>query len=254
MVFNDPIEERKQSKQQMEQIKHLSRSVYNFQNQLTQLRQQGLTVVRKEHQKHALTPIARLIHTMRQVNRLTCSFAELYPYRPDSNAIAERLCFHFYKQLHLSVDSFNQCINSVSDSMPAEFSKHTASSVSDRLYVLLSDCDRYFGEFVQAPDGENCTALVKFQSNKPNLSSNIDKKTKKSELSNTNIVNVVRLPRSLKKNKNSAKSLVSTKTVFEKEPRYAIDNTRIELSPTRKSEKLSFAKVIKLIFLGRAQF
>lgn len=58
----------------------------------------------------AMTPVSRLCHTMRAVNKAIHSFADIYPYRPDNNVRSERLCFHFYKQANLSVMNFNECI------------------------------------------------------------------------------------------------------------------------------------------------
>jgi hypothetical protein len=236
-VYNDPGEEKKQSKQQLEQIKHLSRSMYDFQNQLIHLKQ----TFYQPHAKKtaAMTPIGRLIHTMRQVNRLNQSFADLYAYRPDNDLITEKLCYHFYKQMHLSVLNFSQCVSIVANTAHSEFlSRQAANGLSDRFLVLLADCDRYFSEFGQPePD---CKALVKFVNDKASEKAVVGDSSSGVVLKKSNnIVNIVRLPRvnhlsggrnananTNYKEKELVKNLVTTKTIFDKSSKYSETNPR----------------------------
>jgi hypothetical protein len=248
VIYNDPIEEHKQSKQQLEQIKHLSRSMYDYQNQFVHLKQNFTQHQAKKDVKSPMTPVGRLIHTMRQVNRLNHSFAELYAYRPDNDAITERLCYHFYKQMHMTTLNFSQCVLLVANSVNSGFlSKQAASGVADRFFVLLADCDRYFTEFAQPePD---CKALVKFMPDgKPRDKSSDGVSLKKP----ANVVNIVRLPRvnhlnnaasNASSSKEMVKNVVTTKTVFDKSTKYSETNARIEISPPRKKEKKTIIKV-----------
>jgi hypothetical protein len=207
--------------------------MYDYQNQLSNLKQAfSQSQQKKSAPKSAMSSIGRLIHTMRQVNRLNVSFAELYPYRPDNDPITEKLCYHFYKQMHLSVLNFTQSVNLVSQSSASEFlNMQSASSISDRFLVLLADCDRYFAEFGQVET--DCKALVKYapdnkSSDKPNTGIT-GKKT-------PNVVNIVRLPRvnhltvgnnNINTNQQQvSKSIVTTKTIFDKNSKYSETNAR----------------------------
>lgn len=114
IVLNDPIEEEKQEKIQLDQIKFWSRSMYNSQMQLNKLKMQiSTSTISTPQRDTVLTPIGRLCHTMRLVNKSIRAFADFYPYRSDNDPRSEKLCFHFYKQVHSCVDHFNQCILTV---------------------------------------------------------------------------------------------------------------------------------------------
>ncbi len=122
-----------------------------------------------EIKSSSITPLARLVHTMRQVNKLTGVFAEFYPYRPDNNLTSEKLCFHFYKQLHASIQSFGEQLHFVPvDGM---------SSVSGRLESLLLNCDKYFSDYNQHLDeqtaSKNKAQTQKQASNKSNQVLNV---------------------------------------------------------------------------------
>lgn len=121
IVLNDPIEEEKQHRIQLEQLKYLSRTMYNSQMQLGKLKQQIVakpttspsrepTPSASSGSSKLITPVGRLCHTMRLVNKSIHSFADIYPYRADNNPRSDRLCFHFYKQVHSCVENFNRCI------------------------------------------------------------------------------------------------------------------------------------------------
>lgn len=166
IVFNDPLEEEKQKRLQLEQIKYLSRSMYNLQNQMSrfsraQLEQQA------NQTKHSISPMARLVHTMRQVIKSTGSFAEFYAYRPDNCLVAEKLCAHFYKQLRLSIENFN------ASGVPVE--------VAGRLNQLLDGCDKYFEDFSQVESDAKHTSE--------------EKSKKKMVASKGSVVNVIRTAR-----------------------------------------------------------
>jgi hypothetical protein len=106
VIYNDPQDEEKQKRIQVEQIKYLSRSMYNLQNQMSRFKSSFKTQETKQ-----LNPLLkRVIHTMRQVIKTIHSFAETYPYRPSNDKITEKLCAHFYKQLQLSIENYTDCI------------------------------------------------------------------------------------------------------------------------------------------------
>lgn len=121
IVFNDRAEEEKQKQIQLGQLKYLSRSTYNSQMQLSKFKSQmtkpssasSKSPIREANSQKGLTPTGRLCHTMRLVNKSIHAFADFYPYRPDNDLKSEKLCFHFYKQVHSCVDNFSQCIQTV---------------------------------------------------------------------------------------------------------------------------------------------
>ena len=176
IVFNDPLEEEKQKRIQLEQIKYLSRSMYNLQNQMNQLKlsSQSQHQVNEKSSTSILTPLARLTHTMRQVNKLIGVFTEFYPYRPDNNLTSEKLCFHFYKQLHASIQSFGEQLHFIqTDGMGV---------VSNKLQMLLLNCDKYFRDYTQH--------LEEHMANK-------NKKKPEKQVSNKSnqVLNIIRTPR-----------------------------------------------------------
>ena len=88
VIYNDPQDEEKQKRIQVEQIKYLSRSMYNLQNQMSRFKSSFKTQETKQ-----LNPLLkRVIHTMRQVIKTIQSFAETYPYRPSNDKITEKTC------------------------------------------------------------------------------------------------------------------------------------------------------------------
>lgn len=262
--------------------------MYNLQNQVSKLKSQFratsgssstsiATTDDKKSTYKSLTPITRLIHTMRQVIKLNISFADLYPYRADNDATSEKLCFQFYKHLNACIDSFSNCIGNIAahqlDTLVHEFNTQIVNSMKARLSDLLTNCDQYFKEFSQVEvDSKN---LVKYL---PGSNARDVVKGKKSN----SVINVVRLPRTVpsadsnsKTSKTSvgnfsivpAASVLTTNTIFDEKknqfavvqnPRYFIKKNmsiicyfksfklkfRIELSPARKTEKNVFKKVI----------
>ena len=134
-MFNDPAEEEKQRRIQMEQIKYLSRSMYNLQNQMSRF---STMYAKETTDKKRTDVLKRIIHTMKQVVKTTQVFGEAYPYRPDDGQITEKLCAHFYKQLHSSVANFSNCVNELtnSDIQPGD--------ITYKLTNLLLSCDTYF--------------------------------------------------------------------------------------------------------------
>ena len=250
IVFNDPVEEEKQKRIQLEQIKYLSRSMYNLQNQMSQFKFNTHKVESQSNVKTSITPVARLAHTMRQVNKLTGVFADFYPYRPDNNLISEKLCFHFYKQLHASIEKFSEQINFI----PID----TAISVSDRLNSMMLSCDSYFSEFNQANHDIDSQHTVESKSNK------------QPSANKANILNVIRTARTgltgsskigtsmqPKKNKSnsstgvsiaSASVIVSGKKVLPKSRMHIIDAKSDEESVVRLPMRLDISPPPPAIF------
>lgn len=226
IIFNDPSEEKKHDKQNLEQIKHLSRSAYDFQNQLSQLRDVISSQASLGKSNQAGSPVSRLGHIIRQLARIVTSFAELYPYRPDNNKIYDRLSAHFYKQLRLAVETYSQCVGLVAKKNPDAVSVNT----TDKLFILLAECDRYF-----QPVEEKKETKQQFDSNtRPEI---------KRAIKSANVINIVRVPReSAKRNSLSPVKVevVFTKSIFEKK---SISKPRLEISPNRTKEKPTFVKV-----------
>lgn len=212
IVFNDPVEEEKQNRIQIEQIKYLSRSIFNYQNQLNTL---------KSSKKNE-SSIQRLIHTTRQIIKLIVSFGEIYPYRQDKDLISEKLCLQFYKQLNRSVKNFIDCL-----SVDENF-------ISTQLNQLIHDCDRYFMDD-PADDRTECVEKK----------SKIDSFEPKNKKTNQ-VLNVVRVSRNIPKvQKEIDVNVVSSKRVFnKKKPKTQTSNIRFEISPPRpKTDKPLFENV-----------
>jgi hypothetical protein len=147
IVFNEPVAEEKQKRLQLEQIKYLSRSMYNLQNQMSRFGRPESEPQSANQAKHSISPMARLVHTMRQVIKSTGSFAEFYAYRPDNSLVGEKLCAHFYKQLRLSIENFS------ASGVPVE--------VAGRLGQLLDGCDKYFEDCSQVESDAKHTSEQK---------------------------------------------------------------------------------------------
>lgn len=171
-----------------------------FSSQLKQIN--PVTSTNSSKSTSTISPLARLVHTMRQVNKSIYAFADFYPYRPDNHVQSEKLCFHFYKQVHSCVESFNQCIlNALTSS----------NGVAQRLTTLLISCDQYFGEFRQIEqDDVDSKALVKYVP--PHSESSITH-TKKSNDGGSKIFNIVRVPRTNRPISSGPKSVKSGSSV-----------------------------------------
>ena len=219
IVFNDPIEEEKQKRIQLEQIKYLSRSMYNLQNQMNQLKLNSQSHQQSNEKSSSITPLARLAHTMRQVNKLTGVFAEFYPYRPDNNLTSEKLCFHFYKQLHASIQSFGEQLHFIPlDGM---------GGVSQKLEILLLNCDKYFSDYNQQLEeqtvNKNKNQPQKQQSNKSNQVLNVIRTPRTNSsvaiTTNASTTSTVKVPPKIVKNvkakKKSGISIVSASAIVQ---------------------------------------
>ncbi|CAF0890421.1 unnamed protein product [Brachionus calyciflorus] len=211
IVYNDPIEEEKHFRIQIEQIKYLSRSIYNYQNQINSLR----------NQKKESNISQRLVHTIRQVIKLINSFSDIYPYRQDNNLTSEKLCFQFYKHLNLSIRNFCEYLNQ--------------SDYVGKFEDLIKKCDEFFkkdpSEKMEVKEGKN-------------MSDDKDSKSKKSN----QVLNVVRVSRSsAKKPLDEPIQVVSSKRVYDKKkPKTQTSNIRFEISPPRPKNKPSYEnKTIK---------
>jgi hypothetical protein len=187
--------------------------MYNYQNQISQLIKSSNLILSNQSKSSSMSPLARLIHTVNKVNKLTNAFSELYPYRADNDQIAEKLCYHFYKQYRMSVEQFASYFPYLSNS----------ESESPKFSSLLLDCDRYFAEFLIS----NTESEPKLNLKSDSVSSLMNNATKKAASSSNNVVNVIRLPRSnsnFNQNENNTiKQVVKTKSIFEKKtnnPRY----------------------------------
>ncbi|RNA29862.1 hypothetical protein BpHYR1_029459 [Brachionus plicatilis] len=226
-MFNDPVEEEKQNRIHIEQIKYLSRSIYNYQNQISTLR----TQIKKD--KGLSSTYQRLIHTMRQIVKLIISFEEIYPYRQDKNAISEKLCAQFYKHLNMSIKNFADCLTNCEHNYVIQ------------LKNLIENCDQFFTKNEEKSQPE----LVE---------NNVAKENKQSKNKNANqVYNVVRVSRSSQAKNNTELAKVSSKRIFDKKkPKNQFSNVRFEISPPRSRPKQLFQnkkiKTAKLFPSNRA--
>jgi len=181
VVFNDPQEEEKQKRIQLEQIKYLSRSMYNHQNQLSRFKVLFSKEIAADQQKKNLTNsvLKRIIHTMGLVVKTVQVFADSYPYRPDEGEITEKLCVHFFKQLQSSMQNFSECIIHLDDS----------EVTVNKVRSLLEDCE------------QDLAGVTNEKTVKPPQS--------RDKISNTKPKQVVKVVRS---QRNAEKNLIKKKT------------------------------------------
>ncbi len=186
VVFNDPQEEEKQKRIQLEQIKYLSRSMYNHQNQLSRFKVLFSKEIAPDQQKKNLanSVLKRIIHTMGLVVKTVQVFADSYPYRPDEGEITEKLCLHFFKQLQSSMQNFSECIIHLDDS----------EVTVNKVRSLLEDCQQDLAEVTNEK-------TVK----EPMKSSDLSR----DKISNTKPKHVVKMVRG---QKNAEKDLIKKKT------------------------------------------
>lgn len=221
IVFNDPVEEEKQNRIHIEQIKYLSRSIYNYQNQISTLRSQ----IKKD--KSMTSVHQRLIHTIRQIIKLIVSFGEIYPYRQDKNVISEKLCTQFYKHLNMSIKNFIDCLTNYEQSYIIQLNN------------LIQSCDKYFPKNEEKSQTEQGASNVGKQSKQ---SSNTTKSTNQ-------VFNVVRVSRgSLEQNNNEVVKVSSKRVLDKKKPKNQFSNVRFEISPPRVRPKQTFQNVKSFIY------
>ena len=165
--------------------------MYNLQNQLSRFKVQlgnNQDPPSKPTSKASITPVGRLVHAMRQVNKTILIFAQYYPYRSDNDLSAEKLCNHFYKQLHSSIGNFIDCLTKITlvkfESIKTDFNLEMSTFVSQRLNNLLLNCDNYFTESNE----------VEANSNKKNVTNDLSTKTNLNKQKNK-VLKVARTPR-----------------------------------------------------------